>query len=197
MSARGPGTRQTAPVTENPFDITGSPLEILRAAERLFASRGVDAVSLREISVAAGHRNHSAAQYHFQDKIGLVDALLLRHSSQVQARWIEIIDAMRDQGDLSLPVLVELLVRSVAEKIDDVDGGQAFILISAQLVAHPTLSLLERHAVMTEPPLALAQAMLECIAVPPDLVAPRMERVAGVMYASLSSYVQGRVALSR
>ena len=50
---------------------------------------------------------------------------------------------------------------------------------------------------MTEPPLALAQAMLECIAVPPDLVAPRMERVAGVMYASLSSYVQGRVALSR
>jgi AcrR family transcriptional regulator len=36
-------------------------LAMLRAAERLFAEKGVDAVSLREIANAAGQGNHSAA----------------------------------------------------------------------------------------------------------------------------------------
>jgi AcrR family transcriptional regulator len=48
--------------------------KILISAERLFATRGFD-VSLREISMAASQRNHSAVQYHFGGKGGLVAAL--------------------------------------------------------------------------------------------------------------------------
>lgn len=49
--------------------------QILLAAERLFAERGYDGVSLREIGVAAGSNNNSAVQYHFGTKAELVLAV--------------------------------------------------------------------------------------------------------------------------
>jgi AcrR family transcriptional regulator len=48
---------------------------MILAAEQPFAENGVDGVSLREIAVAAGQRNNSAAQYHFGTKQGLVEAV--------------------------------------------------------------------------------------------------------------------------
>lgn len=48
---------------------------IVEAAERLFAERGLEGASLREISAAAGQRNNVAAQYHFGDRKGLVAAV--------------------------------------------------------------------------------------------------------------------------
>ena len=50
-------------------------LQLLATAERLFAERGIAGVSLREIGAAAGQRNNSATQYHFESKHGLVLAL--------------------------------------------------------------------------------------------------------------------------
>jgi AcrR family transcriptional regulator len=49
--------------------------QILLAAERLFAERGYDGVSLREIGTAAGSANNSAVQYHFGSKEQLVVAI--------------------------------------------------------------------------------------------------------------------------
>ena len=48
---------------------------MIRAAERLFSERGIEAVSLREVGAVAGQRNNSAAQYHFGTREGLVDAV--------------------------------------------------------------------------------------------------------------------------
>jgi AcrR family transcriptional regulator len=41
---------------------------LISAAERLYAERGVDAVSMREITREAGQKNSSAFQYHFPSK---------------------------------------------------------------------------------------------------------------------------------
>lgn len=49
--------------------------QIVLTAERLFAERGVDGVSLRQISVEAGNGNNSAVQYHFGSKERLVQAI--------------------------------------------------------------------------------------------------------------------------
>jgi AcrR family transcriptional regulator len=49
--------------------------QIVRAAERLFATHGLDGVSLRQIGVAAGNGNNSAVQYHFGSKDQLVQAI--------------------------------------------------------------------------------------------------------------------------
>jgi AcrR family transcriptional regulator len=53
-----------------------SPKErIIRAAEALFAEHGVDGVSLRQISAAAGSANNTAVQYHFGTKEQLLQEI--------------------------------------------------------------------------------------------------------------------------
>ncbi len=49
--------------------------QIVRAAEQLFAERGIDGVSLRQIGVTAGNGNNSAVQYHFGSKEELIRAI--------------------------------------------------------------------------------------------------------------------------
>ena len=44
-------------------------------AERLFAERGIDGVSIRQITQEAGVANNSAVTYHFESKAGLVRAI--------------------------------------------------------------------------------------------------------------------------
>jgi 3alpha(or 20beta)-hydroxysteroid dehydrogenase len=49
--------------------------KLIRAAEELFAARGVDGARLREIVALAGQSNPSAVQYHFGSRAGLLDAV--------------------------------------------------------------------------------------------------------------------------
>ena len=58
---------------------------LIDAAERLIADRGLD-VSLREIAAAAGQRKSNAAQYHFEDRAGLVRAVLLARATPSDER---------------------------------------------------------------------------------------------------------------
>lgn len=62
---------------------TATSERILYVAMRLFGEHGVDRVSLKEISDAAGNRNKSAVGYHFMNKQGLIDALLQRIDQDV------------------------------------------------------------------------------------------------------------------
>ncbi len=55
----------------------------IHTAQQLFAERGVDAVSLNEITVAAGQKNRNALQYHFGSRHGLVQAILDYHADDV------------------------------------------------------------------------------------------------------------------
>src|SRR5271156_3483901 len=60
------------------------PAQLLDAAEGLFAERGIEAVSLREIAAEAGQKNNSAVIYHFGDKRGLLDALIADRVHKVE-----------------------------------------------------------------------------------------------------------------
>lgn len=95
----------------------GAREKILNAAERLFAERGLG-VSLREIAVAAGQRNHSAVQYHFGDKTGLVDALYEYRMTPLDLRRRELIADLRASGrEADLPALVECFVGPLSEHV--------------------------------------------------------------------------------
>ena len=52
---------------------------LLEAANTLFAERGVEKTTIREINNLAGQKNNSALQYHFGSKAGLIEALHLHH----------------------------------------------------------------------------------------------------------------------
>ena len=52
--------------------MAATPTQLLDVAERLFAERGIDNVSIREIVRASGQSNLSAAHYHFGTREALV-----------------------------------------------------------------------------------------------------------------------------
>lgn len=161
-------------------------LALIRAAERLFATRGVDAVSLREVSAAARQRNNSAVRYHFKSRAGLIDAILERHADPIQQRYSAQLDLLERQGPLTLPVILNVLVRPLVAKLDDPDGGAHFVSISAQLSVNPALPLTMRPAASSTPGvIRLMSALFPLISVPPELVMLRQERFASSLYASI------------
>ena len=60
--------------------------QIVLVAERLFADRGLDGVSLRQIGAEAGSGNHSAVQYHFGSKDDLVAAVFAQRLPYLMER---------------------------------------------------------------------------------------------------------------
>lgn len=114
---------------------------LILAAERLFAERGIGGVSLREIGSAAGQRNNSAAQYHFDTKQGLVDAVYEFRLRSINERRVALLEQLEREGRLGdLRSLVEALVLPFAESLGPgthyarfqaqvwADGGRASLL---------------------------------------------------------------------
>jgi AcrR family transcriptional regulator len=78
-----------APATE----LTSTREAILDAAERRFAERGYDGVSVREISADVGLKNQASLYYHFANKQEIYDAALQRNVDAIIARLSEDADA--------------------------------------------------------------------------------------------------------
>lgn len=76
----------------------GARLLMIEAAERLFAERGINGVSLREIGAQAGQRNTAAARYHFGSKETLVDAVFHHRMESINARRLAMLDELADAG---------------------------------------------------------------------------------------------------
>lgn len=110
---------------------------LVRAAERLFAERGIDVVSLREINRASGARNAIAVQYHFEDRAGVVRAIFDKHLPAVEARRHALLDQYEADPRDHLRTLAGALVRPLAAKLADPDGGPQFLQIYADLVYRP------------------------------------------------------------
>ncbi|GAA5055148.1 AcrR family transcriptional regulator [Thermocatellispora tengchongensis] len=111
---------------------------LVAAAERLFAERGIDGVSLREINAAAGQRNSTALQYHFGDRAGLLRAVLAKHHPEIEVRRHQLLDDYEARGELppaeARRALAAALVRPLAAKLADHDGGRAYLRVMEQLV---------------------------------------------------------------
>lgn len=110
---------------------------LISAAEELFAARGVDGVSLREINRAADQGNASALQYHFGDRRGLLHAVLAKHWAGVDARRHSLLDQYEAEGEEDLRTLSAALALPLASKLSDPDGGRAYLRIVAELVNRP------------------------------------------------------------
>ena len=109
--------------------------KIISTAEQLFAEQGVASVSLNEITRAAEQKNRNAVHYHFGNKDALLQAIFEKHWAPISAQRTAMIDAIERNGDIQLQDVASVLVRPVAARFDDPDGGVAYIKISAQLAA--------------------------------------------------------------
>ena len=165
-------------------------LALMRAAEQLFAQQGVDRVSLREIAIAAGQRNVSAATYHFGSKRELIEAILERHSVPVQDTWGPAL-AADTEHKLGLHELIELLVRPMVAKIDDPDGGRCYLELSAELVASRSFPMMGMRVASTPGTQEMAKRIAEHGAdVPPMVRIMRSTRLAGILFGSIGDYLR-------
>jgi AcrR family transcriptional regulator len=109
---------------------------LVDAAERLFSERGIEAVSLREITRESGARNAIAAQYHFEDRAGLVRAIMARHLPDVNARRHALLDAYEAVASGEPRDLAAAYVRPFAPKLET-PSGRAFLVIHADVLNRP------------------------------------------------------------
>lgn len=110
---------------------------LIRAAEQLFAAQGVAAASLREVNRAAGARNAVAVQYHFTDRAGVLRAIFAKHTPAVDAARHAMLDECEASADADARALAAALVRPLAMKLGDDDGGREFLQIHAEVMNAP------------------------------------------------------------
>jgi AcrR family transcriptional regulator len=130
---------------------------LLEAAERLFADRGIDGVSLAELTRAAGLGNTGAVHHYFGGREELLEAIVKQHRAELDARRETLLDEAEALGDTSLALLVRVLIEPMADKLDD-ERGRAFLSIQAQRTLRPR----QREAT----PRPLAVRLLRMLGIP-------------------------------
>lgn len=112
---------------------------ILRVSEKLFATQGIDTVSLRTISTAIGQKNKTAAQYHYGSKEGLIKAILLERMGEINCHRQRLLDELLESeinesiNIHKLRQLVEVFFEPFVQLLLDDNGGRYYVRFTAQL----------------------------------------------------------------
>jgi AcrR family transcriptional regulator len=105
---------------------------ILRTAERLFAERGFNGVSVRELAAAA-QVNIASIGYHFENKEGLLSEVYRRHCEpMIQERLRGLEASARLRGKAKIAAIIEAFVRPALRQVE-VEDGETFIRLRAVL----------------------------------------------------------------
>jgi AcrR family transcriptional regulator len=106
---------------------------ILQTAERLFAEKGIDSVSLREITAAAGV-NIAAVHYHFGSKKMVLEELFAQRSEPIAKRRLELLSQVR-RDKKGKPVLEDVLHAFLQPALQAraEPGGASFVLLRARI----------------------------------------------------------------
>lgn len=90
-------------------------VEMIAAAERIVAERGLAAMSLRAVQTESGQKNKSAAHYHFGDREGLVRAVVDARMGPIDDRRTDLLLGLG--ADATIRDLVVVLVHPLAEAV--------------------------------------------------------------------------------
>ncbi|WP_406674501.1 TetR/AcrR family transcriptional regulator [Nonomuraea sp. N2-4H] len=149
--------------------------QILTAAERLFAERGVYAVSNRQVSEAAGQGNNAAVGYHFGSKADLVRAILRKHSGRIEEQRRRMLAEV--EGSTEVRDWVSCLVRAITGHLDALGNPTWYARFAAQLMTDPALRQIAREEALTSPALTrILEGLRGCLPeLPADVRAERHE----------------------
>lgn len=172
--------------------------KLVATAERLFAEKGLNSVSLAEINKTANQRNRNACLYHFVNREGLLQAILDKHVPTIMTKRADMLEAHQKNGELTIREAVRVFLYSVAWKLDDEDGGPAFIRIIAQLIvayaiaadnfeASPLLRFTQPEPILRSLEKSMAPLML-----PKPIVTQRLMMAAIMMFHSMADHLQLR-----
>lgn len=101
-------------------------VHLVLAAERLFAETGVNAVALRQVNQAAGHKNASAAHYHFGSREGMVRAVFEHRLPAINSRRAELLAAGSGQAN-DMRLYVRAFILPLAEQLAERPEGNHYL----------------------------------------------------------------------
>jgi AcrR family transcriptional regulator len=193
---RAIGTYDRAVTTPSRRELSWTPLDprtsetreqLLRAAERLFATRGFAGVSVRTIAAEAGV-NWSLVGYYFRGKDGLLAEVYRRHCTTLNTERLRLLNDARGAG-ATLESVIEAFVRPALAEIQDRHGETTFSRLRAMLAAEdaPLLAQLVADN-FDQSSQTFVAALRECLpTLPADEVLWRFHFMLGTIYYSASS----------
>lgn len=124
---------------------------ILAAAEQLFAEKGLDKTTMRELTMLAGV-NIAAANYHFRSKEALAEAVFEQIGERVNTRRLQelqaCLDSARRSGSApSVRAIIESFIRPYVDNASSQEGLllARFILQHRMHPTPMTARILEKH----------------------------------------------------
>lgn len=149
--------------------------KLITIGQHLFAEQGVFRVPLRTVIEQAGQRNTSALHYHFGGREGLLNAIIERHNTSIEAERAEMMVRIREAGlDSDIPVVVRAFVLPFARKLET-DEGREFLRVIAQL--SDLFDFWDDEQVQQTPTEAYAALSMLALAIPDQPPEIRHERV--------------------
>jgi len=122
--------------------LADTPTQLLDVAEQLFAEKGIDKVSIREIVRTSGQSNLSAAHYHFGSREALVGALVERRIRVINRLRHQRLDELVACGrDASVFAIVQATVGVLAEVVKTLPWGPDYVRVAAQGIFSSQLHL--------------------------------------------------------
>jgi len=117
---------------------------IIEAAEKLFALRGIEAVSIRDITKAAGV-NLAAINYHFRTKFGLTGEVFKHCIGPMNARRLELLDEVEKKAGAKPPALeavLEAMIRPCVERgFDHQQDNETFLRLTGRCLSEPSVEI--------------------------------------------------------
>ncbi|GIF25483.1 AcrR family transcriptional regulator [Actinoplanes tereljensis] len=144
---------------------------LLRTAEKLFAERGVHAVSNRQIAEAAGQGSNSAVGYHIGTKADLVAAIIRTHAVPMDLYRARMLDGVPGAPRARIACVVLPLTRHLAE----LGTPSWYARCSAQILIDPVLRTVAVRSATSTP--AMSRAMEVLLEVVPPAAVPRIEMI--------------------
>ncbi|MDP9792357.1 AcrR family transcriptional regulator [Catenuloplanes nepalensis] len=154
---------------------------ILAAAERLFAERGVEGVSNRQVSEAAGQGNNTAVGYHFGTKTDLIRALVRDRQARVDTIRRRMLAVHADSTDLR--DWVACMVRPFTDHLSALGVPSWYARCVTQFMSHPVLRDVMIEDALTAPELQAVADGIERLLpdLPPAVRAARFDMVRTLM----------------
>ncbi len=171
-------TRALAPAADRLID----------TAEQLFGQHGIEGVSLRQISTAAGSANNYAVQYHFGDLLGLIRAITRKRMPEIEALRAQLLLKAKEDGKLDdLRALLEIIHRPMLEYTND-QGERAYAkFILAALNSPIARNIASTNVLETMPIVAHVLDLISALhkTIPPTLLTERQGLITLMMLNSI------------
>ncbi|MGB0922122.1 MAG: TetR/AcrR family transcriptional regulator [Alphaproteobacteria bacterium] len=163
---------------------------LIRAAERLFAERGLGGVTVKDITQSAGAKNPSAVHYHFGNLESLIREVFTQRFEQiskVQIARIEAVD-VKDKKKLLVAVLEAANAPFMEACLDE--GGRLYVRFCYQLTTNPRFDVGKTIADIGMLSVTkLRDVVVTCLQdVPNDILAVRMRQGFAISIMQAADY---------